>query len=1797
VAYGNNDEYDSNRDFIRFPQISYDIRLNEDFAALGRCVTGAFASITSHRREPKGSQVNIVANQPHRTIFLALLMLLMPLTPLLMATPVQAGGPYGGTAAPLDVLMLGSGNIDDPVIVGDSQGNFHVMWVENSTKLMYAQIDSDGAIVNGPAVQPFGGSSNKDSLAMDIDDADILHYLVIHEQSMGRCLRYVAADPFSDSDTTDDWFDPSNYSSGFVTCYNQQGYEFANPAIVADSQGAAHVVWESNYGPLNNRFGLPGIHYAMMEANWTTQVPDSPISNTMLTTAVSKSTHPDVAITPNDEVVVTWQDSRGSMVEVAAILPSTGSISDEWSDFCVMMYGGSDITGWSTQGLKQMADDADVVLLETIYALGDYIPWFGSTSGCNGYSTGQRSRSVMLTPQDDSGQIRKLHRTMYNGAAASFGAQYEDWGPGTTWACLSWMDVNGNTGNNANPPTQHDHRWNPEATKFVIPLGVEGPKGGDPAQQSDDTQSINEAHDACVDGGVTVVPLLGNGLSSNSNNMWSHALDLAHCPNSGVSTGSRNCIGYNARTTDISGSVREWPSSGNNLGFLYNSLLDVVHSGSPEIWTTVLDPYALLGDPGHVRGTPGHGEVNGQYVEDTGWGGMVDDHFVVVNDTRITDDYASSTRPQVEIASNGFFEYIWTDSRSVAGMSRSDPQEIYWRRVNLNAWDFDGQAAGIDISSISGADTGVERLSSFDVTGNVGSRDVAAHSAQPAFAIDADDKMHLAWVEHDDGQEVNISYTRSMDAKQGVLQTAPTPWWTGCSDGDSAFGCRTAIYDLSPWDSNKMGAGERPLLIDPDENDGGPPALAITSDRRRTAAVAWIDNEPCDSSSTIVGEHLCLRRIQRSLLQIDPVVPSLTRTLEPGERVTFNFTIEHLGSVGEPALTAHLDWDSLMSSDWDVTAIAGTGAGATLLTPIDANLQITSGGTLPISLTIVAPSKQAATEQEHHLPSLAIVSDDESHRDAVSLDITFDVDHFLWWNLTQDRIEIEQGSSGILSIELANYGNLYEDVRIPSAESEYGRTIWGLPFGWEVDFPTAVTGIPDEDSISKLLTIDVPSFQSPGEVNLTLYVFSSKVVNPEQTTGATTSRMITVDVIRKRAGNVVFELWDSLEQIGPGECADFDVRISKNYGNDDVKFILVDGPVERPGSIDEDTWRQDHWTATVDFAMLPGGNTVPFETGRYFTDGMTREIKVEICAPYSALAAARGSLTLRAELKADALASDQVTMEVEVTPEEALSATWVASPTSIEPGQTFEVEVFVENVGNVPQTFAVRAGEEIAEWQVQMAPEEPNGLVVGAATQMVILVTVPLNALAGETNVVIEFHSVVDDDSYRTAIERSIVVLPRIDLQLHLANGQAAVLDLRLGDTTDIAFIVENAGNWAEAPWLENHTTGVGGSLSTEPRLDGLTGLQTKWYVVENAGTPLALYTEILPNADGRLTLPSLEPGETVPVVFRMSLFGHPGWDSDELAIRLRSVTGYAAAGGDIDADDKWLTEDNNEQIIRFNVFAPELYVLEVSEELDGDDVKLQIKIQNSGNDPAENLLVRVCDMTLERAEAAGCDRNDAIAEQRVPYIGAAVDGVATTHVIAVRIAGGVSPVVVAVDAENEVIEVDESNNMMERELLLVGGSNPEGTTEELIQFVSDNGLMVLMFGLWAGIILLVFTTWRSRTRDRGLTSKGGWSEGDGWGGEAVGASTKPKKKRRFKSKKEPTVEDDMQIATIHSMDAPSVGGPVDTSDLELTPDDPPPPSAPTGALEPLGEQSYDPTEKKVEKDEQTIGDIIDDLW
>jgi uncharacterized membrane protein len=1722
----------------------------------------------------------MMAIRLHLALFLALLMLITPLTPLTSLESVQSSPEENGTASPLEILSLAAGSLSEPAIVGDDDGNFHIFWIENQTNAMYSVVDSNGDI---SVIQPlpYIGSNIKWSPRMEIDDSGNLHLIWIKDTTSNDCLVYLAMDPSSDSDPTDGVFSPSDYSLNNIVCKTNFIIEnIANPNLAVDSQGAAHIVWQDKDDPLGTRFGLPGIRYSMMEANWTTHTANSPIFDTLITPLPSKSTFPEVAITSDDEVVITWQDSRGSMIEMVILLDSSTGMTSEWEDICTLMYGGSDGEGWTSPGLQNMADIAGVTLLDTIYGLGDYIRPQANSGNCVGHNTNDRSRTTILTSQVDSGGIRKIHRTIYNGQSQNWGNQQEEWGPGTTWACLSWMDAQGNTGNAANPPTQYDHRWNPNASKIVIPIGDEGPRAGDPAQQSDDVQSIDESHDACVNGGIVPWVFIGDIQSSASNNMWDHGLDLAQCPVSGVSTTSRSCSGVNTRNTDGAGGVGQWPSSGQDLSDLFGKWMNILNSGSPEVWTTVVDPYAKLSDPNHVSGMPAHSVTGGVYTEDVGWGGVNGNHFVVVNDTQLTYDDSWSSRPAVEIASNGWLQFIWSDSRT--GHTISDSHELIWQKVDLSAWDYNGQPSGINLQ---GALNQPQILSPIDGTGAIGSRDYSAHSSQAALVIDEDDLMHTVWVESDSGPATNLTYRRSTDATSSS-PVASNPWEIDCG----GIGCLGPTYDLADWQSEKMGTGGQPVIFDVEEDFGSSPGMAVTSDNRRTAGVVWVDSEACGSgdTGTFQGDHLCFRRIQRSLLQLDSDSPSLEVSLEPGESATFNFTVEHLGATSGGDMTINVDWEGLPST-WTVSAFVGVGPTATILSPIDSDWQINSGSSMLLSLMIEAPQKLDATISESHNPTFGIVSSDGVHGSSFQLDIDLNVIHNLVLSTPQPTIEIEQGGSGILSVNISNYGNLWEEVSFPSTTSEDGRIIWGLPYGWQVDFVDHISILTDGATSSKTLQIAVPDSQEPGLVNLTIIGSSDKVPNPSGEQGAQAALELTVNVARKRAGNIVFELWDSLETVEPGECGEFSVDITKHFGNDDVIITVEDGPVPRPGSISEEVWQEEHWTLIIDYSDLPGGNSVPADSKRYFTDEMSRTLDIELCAPMQALAGELEEIKLHAELFVDSAAFDEISMQVSVLPMESLSATWQNAPARIDPGQAFEVSIFVKNEGNVPQTFFPQFSDAFIGWTVEWVDGTPTGLAVGDERVMIAIVHVPLDALAGSTIVEIELHSTASEWTLREKVSGVIEVLPRIDLELNLADSHRSKdYNVYPGDIIDVSFDVVNVGNLAEAPWLENHSTGAGGSLSVEPRMDGLEGVVWTWYVVENAGTPLALFSEITPDLDGHLTLPLLAPGESIPVVLRMSIYGYPGWDADHIGVRLHSNYGYANEGGDIDADGKWLTTDSNEILININAFAPDVFVYSVTEEKDGNDVKLQIKIQNGGNAPVENILLRVCDMTMEVAEASGCDRNDAVAEQRVPYIDARQNGEPTSHVVAIRLTKPVSEVVVFIDADNEVIETDESNNMLARQLALVVGE--EAGSSSVLEIASTNVLWILGGILWLAIIFLGVSALRGRRRDK-RRSISNWQNDDGWGAEL---DQQTKKSQRKKGK---TKAIDTPYAEVHSMDM-SMASPtsLDVSDLDLAPMDTSPTTASSGALEPLGDIGYDPSEKKADSDEFTIGDLIGDL-
>ena len=183
-----------------------------------------------------------------------------------------------------------------------------------------------------------------------------------------------------------------------------------------------------------------------------------------MTPIIGHKGHPDIVVDANDYVQIAWDDTRGGKVELVFVVDTSGSMYSEWADVCTVIYGGNFASGGNFKGIKPMLQEGNMTVYETIYGLGNTLPGAAQSGNCaTHYKNGQgpRNTALGLTANDDSGGLRVLPGTVYNGATYS-GYSGEDWGPGSNWACLSWKDTIGNVP--GNPPTSSDHKWNPNAT-------------------------------------------------------------------------------------------------------------------------------------------------------------------------------------------------------------------------------------------------------------------------------------------------------------------------------------------------------------------------------------------------------------------------------------------------------------------------------------------------------------------------------------------------------------------------------------------------------------------------------------------------------------------------------------------------------------------------------------------------------------------------------------------------------------------------------------------------------------------------------------------------------------------------------------------------------------------------------------------------------------------------------------------------------------------------------------------------------------------------------------------------------------------------------------------------------------------------------------------------------------------------------------------------------------------------------------------------------------------------------------
>ena len=184
-----------------------------------------------------------------------------------------------------------------------------------------------------------------------------------------------------------------------------------------------------------------------------------------------------------------------------------------------------------------------------------------------------------------------------------------------------------------NPPTQDDHKWNPNATKIAIPISDEGPKDGDPAQQRTirppsrkHTTTVSTQvsfQSECMDKPTAVLQA-----SNPTSRTWPSARTVSKAQ-------LHETVSNTIRSTDAGGQVYEFPSGSggaSQMSLLVEAMVYISTNNSREIYMSVLDPYGKMNnDPSWTPGVSGTVAQNGGYREDTGKGS--EGHLVVVNDT------------------------------------------------------------------------------------------------------------------------------------------------------------------------------------------------------------------------------------------------------------------------------------------------------------------------------------------------------------------------------------------------------------------------------------------------------------------------------------------------------------------------------------------------------------------------------------------------------------------------------------------------------------------------------------------------------------------------------------------------------------------------------------------------------------------------------------------------------------------------------------------------------------------------------------------------------------------------------------------------------------------------------------------------------------------------------------------------------------------------------------------------------------------------------------------------------------
>ena len=700
-----------------------------------------------------------------------------------------------------------------------------------------------------------------------------------------------------------------------------------------------------------------------------------------------------------------------------------------------------------------------------------------------------------------------------------------------------------------------------------------------------------------------------------------------------------------------------------------------------------------------------------------------------------------------------------------------------------------------------------------------------------------------------------------------------------------------------------------------------------------------------------------------------------------------------------------------------------------------------------------------------------------------------DVVHGINLDTSHSMADIEQGDTAIFSITITNTGNVNDAFVFWDPNSLEGQQEWLLPFGWQVNFPIRVELDPGQ-SVTKNLEVFVPTSEDPGA--FVIYVKGWSEGEPIKSVEKGTYDILELGVFVsiRSTGNIVFAVDDRSEQIKPGECASYDINVTKNFDSGELVFATPGAPEAKPDGVAMDAWRQENWLVMVDFANATGSADAGDGLGDPIAwtipgaaEKITKRVTVHVCAPNNATAGLGPAITLKGYLDGYPRISDSAILSTNVEHVFDLDAGVdpdVGTSLNVNPGDEISLPITVTNDGNGPDRFDFRLarvtdafGVDVI-WDIEIPRDTLQELSPDTYQAFDVTMNVPNRVPAGEYTVVLQAFSeeVYPDASGReTRIRDTIVLTVTVDefhdMQISMdPTVDNAVKTSAPGKIVRFTFNVTNNGNIADVPTLNNHTaTRDGDSLlwSELPGMGALSSWDVDWFIMRQVSAELVVEEacmNMLSTASSfpedaciyledidEWRLPEMAPYETITTVAAVKIGTDAILDTRSVGLKVVSMYGDMENNGDHDDSPEWDGDnyDTNEFIVTLRLRAPNLEIKEIimppstSSEVDS-TIPIGIILQNTGNVHATDIEIVLCEYDdandadiMKEIRDNGCDEERVVMRQVVGALLAPDDTEDAKEIelyLLYPVTAGSKGVYVVVDPMNEIVESDEKDNV-----------------------------------------------------------------------------------------------------------------------------------------------------------------------